>query len=605
MLMLLWGCQSVEPELVPTEVAAASSSDKYSVHFAESGTKLYIEDGDLHWTESDRLSIFRSSVNERFVFDGATGDREGTFSKDPGDGSVQGSAYDVSYAIYPYAADTECTEEGKVTCVFPAIQSYSEDSFGQGANIMVASSVESIEGKVLHFRNICGFVKIQIYGDPACVLKSITLKGNNGEKIAGRGTVEINGLTTEMDESATEEITLDCGEGVALAEEPKSFWIAVPPVTFENGFTITVTTVSGKSKTKSTSKNIAVKRNIVVPMAGITFNTYGPVEERTFLLFGDSITPQGVRTELQRLLDLYPGADVAEDGFTITRFKWKVVEAGVSGEVPLQISARQGGVPIFLKGPFTIPAAAGSVVSSVGSLLTTWSGTATVSETPTTSLKFNFGGESTSSTYTGCSNPFLVNGVECTYSYNSESGEGTLTRVSSGNEVTCSEDYVRVYPYAAWKYRDCYAFSTYQGTNGSYNKTPAQGGNTYEVLAKFYDAETEYSQNRRHIVIGYHNARWTAATTAYFEEYYRTHDGEYMDMLKMGTTRAEEIAGLLGVPLTEQDKSEASQGIYPSSWIAQDQIHMTSLGYRSYAACVFLKMKEVGYLGGITNNQNN
>lgn len=552
-------------------------------------TKVELDDMCTVWTEGDLVSVFRSAENEKYRFDGKTGDVRGTLSK--ADESVPSEAYAKSYAVYPYSSTMSCTSGGVISYAFPAFQAYKSNSYALGSNTMVAVTQSAIDDK-LSFRNVCGYIKLSIYGSSVCTLQNIKLYGNAGEKIAGPALIDANDLSVTMQAGANDVITLDFGDGISLQSESTEFWIALPPVKFTDGFTIELTTDKGKSKTQSTSKEIDIERNCVVPMKAMTPNDITSVE-KVFVLYGDSITPQSVRKELQTLLDACPGESLGDDGFSVVRNHWKVVLAGVSGERPIQISARQGGVPVYLRGGFTIPAKAGESVE-VGGLYSTWNEQAVIQEKPYTAVTFNWGTESTSSTYTGCSNPFLINGVECTYN------GSTIKRLTDGEALTCDgetlggEKWVRVYPYASWKYRDAY-FSTYQGTNGSYNRTPAQGGNTYEVLSKFYDAETEYSTSGKHIIVGYHNPRWTLDCTNYFKGKYGV---TYYDMKEVMLSRYEEIADILGIPLSESDIERLQGGALPLAWqSSSDMIHLTTpVGYSAYAVCVYLKMKELGYI---------
>ena len=113
----------------------------------------------------------------------------------------------------------------------------------------------------------------KVYKEEDVVVKSITLKGNNDEKLAGNSTITpIYGQdpTIVMANNARTSITLDCGEGVKIGsteETATAFWIVVPPTTFEEGLTITVTEIDGESFTKSTSNAVVVERNIIKPMA--------------------------------------------------------------------------------------------------------------------------------------------------------------------------------------------------------------------------------------------------------------------------------------------------------------------------------------------------
>jgi hypothetical protein len=124
----------------------------------------------------------------------------------------------------------------------------------------------------LKFRNVGGFLKLQLYGENLTV-KSITLAGNNNEKLAGKAAITPaygQSPTLAMSDEATTSIALDCGEGVKIGtteETATAFWIVVPPTTFEEGLTITVTEIDGESFTKSTSNAVVVERNTIKPMA--------------------------------------------------------------------------------------------------------------------------------------------------------------------------------------------------------------------------------------------------------------------------------------------------------------------------------------------------
>lgn len=571
------------------EIRQGIGSETYYTEIISDGStsRVELEGGCTVWTEGDLLSVFRSSVNEKYRFDGQTGDVRGSISKN--DDTEPGTAFSKSYAVYPYSAGTASAEEGTVNYTFPSVQEYKQGSYALGANVMIASTDGALDDR-LNFHNVCGYIKLRIYGSKACVLQSIRIYGNNEEKISGPSSIDAETYVVAMQPSATKDITLNFTGGFPLENESTDFWIAIPPVTFTGGFTVELTTDTGKSKNRSTANEVQIERNHAVPMEAFTPNTVTEVE-KVFVLYGDSITKQVVRTELQALLDADSGESIGEDGFSIVRNHWKVVLAGVSGERPIQISARQGGVPVYIRGGFTIPAS-GSV--TVGGLYSTWNEQAELNMSPSTSVVFNWGAEDTHSTHTGCSNPFLVNGVECTYN------GSTLTRVTAGEPVVCEgedfggEKWVRVYPYAAWKYRDAY-FSTYQGTNGVYNKEPSEGGNTYEVLSRFYDAETEYSTSKKHIIVGYHNPRWTQNCTNYFKSKYGV---QYYDMKEIMLSRYEEIADILGVPLSAEDIERIEGGSLPLAWQAtNDLIHFTMpLGYYAYAVCVYLKMKEQGWI---------
>ena len=233
-------------------------------------TRVYAnEELLLRWTANDRVSIFnQNTYNQEYKFLGATGDVEGGFTKVDGADFVTGNSIAHVVSVYPFLESSRITEDEVLTVALPAEQHYAENTFGLGANTMVSVTANNN----LKFKNAGGFLRLKLYGEGVSV-SAITLKGNNGEKLAGNATISMpfDGVPSlEMASDATTEITLVCETPVELgatAEESKVFWIVVPPVTFSKGFTISVNEFNGGVFEKSTSKNLAITRSNVSTMA--------------------------------------------------------------------------------------------------------------------------------------------------------------------------------------------------------------------------------------------------------------------------------------------------------------------------------------------------
>ena len=266
--LLLSGC--VQEEI--SENKAYPDGRQFTASFEEDEeTRTYVEDGVLlRWTSGDDISLFDgNTLNRQYRFDGETGDNSGTFSIVS---APYGSGNDLNanYAVYPYSSDVKITESGIVTVTLPEEQKYAENSFGLGANTMVAVT-KGTDDTFLRFRNTCGYLKLQLYGEDVTV-KSVTLTGNGDEKLAGKAAVTTaygQEPVVSMSDDAGATIVLDCGEGVKIgstAENATSFWIVVPAVTFEDGFTVTVEDTDGGTFVKSTSNEIRISRNVIKPM---------------------------------------------------------------------------------------------------------------------------------------------------------------------------------------------------------------------------------------------------------------------------------------------------------------------------------------------------
>ena len=236
-------------------------------------TRVYANEGLRgRWDAGDRISIFnKSTANREYVFQGQTGDNSGEFKKQEGDSFFAGNPLDHVYAVYPYSESTSISDEGVITLSLPAEQSYRENTYGLGANTMIAVTDEDD----LMFKNLCGYFAVKLYGDNVSV-SSLTLKGNNKELLAGEATVvataeEAPSLTLR-DETATREITLSFDSPVMLgttAETATSFWIVVPPTTFSKGITLTVMDNSGRVFVKSTTGELEIRRNTLKHSAAL------------------------------------------------------------------------------------------------------------------------------------------------------------------------------------------------------------------------------------------------------------------------------------------------------------------------------------------------
>ena len=238
---------------------------------AEDGTRVYAnEDLLLRWTADDRVSIFgKNTYNQQYKFLGETGDNSGGFNKVDDAEYVTGNPISHTVSVYPYQASTKISEDEVLTVTLPAEQHYAENTFGQGANTMVSVS----EDNFLQYKNVGGFLRISLYGGGALV-NSITLKGNNGEKLAGKATITmlVDGAPSlVMTNDATDEIRLVFETAIALgniAEESKDFWFVVPPVEFKEGFSIVVSGPTCHLE-KSTTKDLTIERNKLSKMSPI------------------------------------------------------------------------------------------------------------------------------------------------------------------------------------------------------------------------------------------------------------------------------------------------------------------------------------------------
>lgn len=270
--------------------------------FENLSTRVYV-DGNLkpHWDKGDRVSIFTSTLNDEYLFAGETGDEIGTFNKVNTSQFGTGLAISTNYAFYPYNASTKFIEEGVFSISFPQSQVYAENTFAKESNTMAAVT-ESKDSQFLPFKNLCGYLIFELFGSGK--VSSITIKGNDHEKLSGGATVSIgygSDPSVTMSETAEESIVLNCGEGMSLGEDktsPTRFWVTLPPTVFKKGFIVDIET-SGGNISSSMSKNVEIKRNTAYRMQPLEISAPSviPVGSITLDLDEISIT-EGNDTQL-------------------------------------------------------------------------------------------------------------------------------------------------------------------------------------------------------------------------------------------------------------------------------------------------------------------
>lgn len=252
-------------EVAINENMNLATSEEYYAVIEGGNTRTYVDEQiRMRWTAEDCITIFeKETYNRKFMFTGKTGDNAGGFTKVSVDDNYY-SAYDVdaNYAIYPHSDDNSLDETDLFfTLDMPAEQTYAENSFGLGANTMVAVS----ETNKFIFKNVSSYLRVRLYGDNTSV-SSITLTNKGNEAISGKAKI-----TPSMDADPTcvmtgsgKSIRLTCPTPITIssdADAPTNFWIVVPPVTLASGFTVTVENSDGNTQTFDVNQSFTFERN--------------------------------------------------------------------------------------------------------------------------------------------------------------------------------------------------------------------------------------------------------------------------------------------------------------------------------------------------------
>lgn len=232
---------------------------------ASATTKAYVDKEiydatgkyNIFWYEDDRVSIFYDKTyNQEYKFldrDGSTAGDFGIVSSSGNSTTSQAIGTGSNYAIFPYHRDNRCDTDGNLTVVIPEKQAYysaDEDYRGIGARLLMVAK-DSGGDRDFFFKHVACYIGIRLLGDGISV-KSITFRGNNSEVVAGFPIVSFDENDDPVmrfdprDRDNSKFISMELSEPKALnSEKYESFWLIVPPIAYENGFTITVKDVRG------------------------------------------------------------------------------------------------------------------------------------------------------------------------------------------------------------------------------------------------------------------------------------------------------------------------------------------------------------------------
>ena len=282
--LALFACEKAEDFGQPVQGGTASG-DLPEVIYAtvaddesEGKTRTVVaNDKSVLWNAGDNITyFFNFSHGAHYKYNGEDCVAEAKFDK-----ITEGTRdfeLSRSYAVYPFEVGASCIQDNgveKLQVFYPAEQNYMPNSFGRGANVMVAVGEHSTDTD-LRFRNACGYLVIKLYGENITV-KSITLTALGGEKIAGKGLITARydaAPEVEMTDQGRSTIMLKCGSGVTLgadAANATEFWFAMPPTTFEEGFKILVAPTTGMAFEIQTSNQVEITRNEIQPMAALEY----------------------------------------------------------------------------------------------------------------------------------------------------------------------------------------------------------------------------------------------------------------------------------------------------------------------------------------------
>lgn len=194
-------------------------------------TKSYLNDGyEIVWEAGkDEVSLFLKTDNNKL-----TAVSSGTSTWLEKKDALVGSTTKWAYALYPYDADAT-NSTGTVTTTLPAAQKAIPNQY---SNIIAvgASDLSGSTPTPIHFQTCVTLVEVDLQTDG---VKTISLRGNNGETLAGTLRMTVPSADDKVPDptivNGLKEVSLS-DNGKVLAKE--KYYLAIAPQEFPKGLRI-------------------------------------------------------------------------------------------------------------------------------------------------------------------------------------------------------------------------------------------------------------------------------------------------------------------------------------------------------------------------------
>ena len=238
---------------------------------------------NVQWSPNDAINIFYGDAGS------TPGSRFESLNTEPAEtatftGTINsftgldesGEVYQF-WGVYPYSTDNRCDGES-VQVGLPTIQNAVAGNIDSNTTLMVAKA----SGLALPFYNVWAVFRVRLTNTD---IKSITLRGNNGEIMSGRVSVTMGSdgkpVWTSIPGQGKTYVTLKAPEGTTL-QNGQDYYIAFLPQTFSNGFTFSFHKSNGEFGSYKITSSQTLERskryNLLNKDGGTNVNYFGYVD---------------------------------------------------------------------------------------------------------------------------------------------------------------------------------------------------------------------------------------------------------------------------------------------------------------------------------------
>ncbi len=234
----------------------------------------------MFWNGTEQIRVLGAEGSfKNYVAEDVDRQATATFAECEATETLEGENY---IAVYPGDMNADASWAGTATdpvkrLWLKDIQSPVVDSYDPTCHVAVAGATSA--DNTLAFKNVTALIKFTVGNEK---VSNPTFYGNNDETVSGNFNVVYNDGNPTVDATAETQVHNKTASLLSSVEKDKTYYIAILPGAFENGFTFEVE-IEGKKYQKSTGENrsITISRNQILDLGTITFNpetvNYRPV----------------------------------------------------------------------------------------------------------------------------------------------------------------------------------------------------------------------------------------------------------------------------------------------------------------------------------------
>ena len=239
-------------------------------------------------------------------------------------------------AFYPNAAYVEGATDVRIN--LNATQNYVPNNFGNDTYPMYATGTTNGDNIEFTFQSHASVLRIQLQSNNACTVGSIIVTGGNNDVFAGNLVYDYSDPSTCTVENGTNQVTLNCGNGVQLAAgEITAFNIVMKSGAMSAGTKVTVKDLAGntiKEFTTSVANTLQDQHILIMPVKEVVYDLPNVT----------TTAATGVTYEVATINGNYTfpaGADVTACGFY-----WGTDRAAVTSGTATKVSCSTVGTPM-------------------------------------------------------------------------------------------------------------------------------------------------------------------------------------------------------------------------------------------------------------------